>query len=53
MHMSFADLKRNKDTISKLLDAANASGGGEKKSEISGGGRGGTNRTRLACDERE
>ena len=30
--MSFADLKRNKDTISKLLDAANASGGGEKKS---------------------
>ena len=32
MHMSFADLKRNKDTISKLLDAANASGGGEKKS---------------------
>ena len=24
--MSFADLKRNKDTISKLLDAANASG---------------------------
>ena len=30
--MSFADLKRNKDTMQKLLDAANATGGGEKKS---------------------
>ena len=29
--MSFANLKKNRDTISKLLDAANATGGGTDK----------------------
>ena len=29
--MSFQNLKRNKDQISKLIQAAEATGGGEKK----------------------
>ena len=29
--MSFANLKRNRDQISKLVQAAEATGGGEKK----------------------
>ena len=30
--MSFANLKSNRDTIQKLVQAAEATGGGEKKS---------------------